>query len=419
MQRKILFFFTATFPYGKGEAFIESEMPFLAAHFDKIIIVSNTHTGEKRNIPENVEIEYFPYELSFFEKIAALKNLNTLLFKEEKSIIKNRYTSDFSKITRNILLTSIYKAEKLRKFIGKLEKLYVKKEDSVYLYSYWMNDMAAGCAYIREKNQNYTFICRAHGWDVYFERHEPPYLPLRNYISTWADKIYFVSAHGLNYFSEKNKISENTNLNVSYLGSFNQTSPAAFSRDRNTFKIVSCSSVIPLKRLDLMAQAISKLIDTKIEWTHLGGGQGEITLEQQLKSIFKNNNKISWQITGAVTHQEVMSYYRTHQYDVFINTSSFEGLPVSIMEAFSFGIPAVAPDVGGIKEIVKDGLNGFLFDVNAKPDGIALLIKHLIDMPDERYLNMRANAYKEWNYNFNAAKNYRSFIESLAVNSEE
>ena len=129
MQRKILFFFTATFPYGKGEAFIESEMPFLAAHFDKIIIVSNTHTGEKRNIPENVEIEYFPYELSFFEKIAALKNLNTLLFKEEKSIIKNRYTSDFSKITRNILLTSIYKAEKLRKFIGKLEKLYVKKED--------------------------------------------------------------------------------------------------------------------------------------------------------------------------------------------------------------------------------------------------------------------------------------------------
>ena len=38
--------------------------------------------------------------------------------------------------------------------------------------------------------------------------------------------------------------------------------------------------------------------------------------------------------------------------DLFINTSSSEGVPVSIMEALSVGIPIIATDVGGTKEIV-------------------------------------------------------------------
>lgn len=57
--------------------------------------------------------------------------------------------------------------------------------------------------------------------------------------------------------------------------------------------------------------------------------------------------------------QEVMSAF-----DVFTLSSRHEGKPVSLMEAFALGIPAVATRAGGIPEVVVDGENGLLVDVD-------------------------------------------------------
>ena len=65
---------------------------------------------------------------------------------------------------------------------------------------------------------------------------------------------------------------------------------------------------------------------------------------------------------GAIQNVEVYKYYNEHCADLFINVSSSEGLPVSIMEAISFGIPVIATDVGGTGEIVKNGISGFLIN---------------------------------------------------------
>jgi glycosyltransferase involved in cell wall biosynthesis len=48
--------------------------------------------------------------------------------------------------------------------------------------------------------------------------------------------------------------------------------------------------------------------------------------------------------------------------DVLILPSRREGLPEVILESFSFGIPVIASNVGGIPEIVKENYNGFLFE---------------------------------------------------------
>ena len=54
------------------------------------------------------------------------------------------------------------------------------------------------------------------------------------------------------------------------------------------------------------------------------------------------------------------------KFDVFLLLSNWEGFPISIIEAMRAGLPVIASDVGGVKEAVKDGVNGYLVDVNDK-----------------------------------------------------
>jgi glycosyltransferase involved in cell wall biosynthesis len=56
--------------------------------------------------------------------------------------------------------------------------------------------------------------------------------------------------------------------------------------------------------------------------------------------------------------------------DVYMNTSIHEGIPMSILEAMAHGVPVIAPHVGGIVEIIDDGVDGFLVS-GRKPQDFA------------------------------------------------
>ena len=56
------------------------------------------------------------------------------------------------------------------------------------------------------------------------------------------------------------------------------------------------------------------------------------------------------------------------QFDIFLFTSQSEGLPQVINEAFYFKVPVVTTNAGGIPEIVKDGVNGFMSNVEDYKD---------------------------------------------------
>ena len=61
---------------------------------------------------------------------------------------------------------------------------------------------------------------------------------------------------------------------------------------------------------------------------------------------------ISFKFIGNITNKKVYELYRKNQIDPLINLSLSEGLPVTFMEAFSFAVPVLAINVGGIKEII-------------------------------------------------------------------
>jgi glycosyltransferase involved in cell wall biosynthesis len=83
------------------------------------------------------------------------------------------------------------------------------------------------------------------------------------------------------------------------------------------------------------------------------------------------------------------------------------------MEAMSFGIPAIATNVGGVSEIVQDEKNGFLLEKDFTDTQLAERIRRCSEMPNEVYQTYRKAARDYWEENFNAEKNYSDFTDAI------
>ncbi len=79
-----------------------------------------------------------------------------------------------------------------------------------------------------------------------------------------------------------------------------------------------------------------------------------------LAGNFKNSEFLKHNVEYLGFVNDISLFFR--KIDVLILPSRREGLPRVILEAFSFGIPVIASNVGGIPEIVKENYNGFLFN---------------------------------------------------------
>ncbi|MFT5925528.1 MAG: glycosyltransferase involved in cell wall biosynthesis [Rubritalea sp.] len=72
----------------------------------------------------------------------------------------------------------------------------------------------------------------------------------------------------------------------------------------------------------------------------------------------------------------------SEQHDIFINTTGFDNLPVSLIEAMALGLPVVSTNVGGIPYLIENDLNGMLVpydDVEKMAGSIDYLISHPIE----------------------------------------
>ena len=104
------------------------------------------------------------------------------------------------------------------------------------------------------------------------------------------------------------------------------------------------------------------------------GGEGEIENIGELCAAQGLNQVVS--LLGWVDGDRKMEVF--HQAQVFVLPSYYEGLPMVILEAMASGLPVVATSVGGIPEVVEEGVNGYLIqpgDVDALVQRILLLLK--------------------------------------------
>lgn len=94
------------------------------------------------------------------------------------------------------------------------------------------------------------------------------------------------------------------------------------------------------------------------ELTLLGDGPEE----QHLRNVVNELQLKDVTFKGRVEREEIASVYADH--DVFLNSSDIDNMPVSIIEAFSSGLPVVTTEAGGIPYMIRHGENGFLAPLN-------------------------------------------------------
>ena len=84
-----------------------------------------------------------------------------------------------------------------------------------------------------------------------------------------------------------------------------------------------------------------------------------------------------------------------------------------VMEAMSYGIPVIATNVGGVKELFRNCPLGYIIDADITSEDLKEQILEYILLPQSIHNQMKANCYVNWTEEWDAKTNYTNFAEEL------
>ena len=156
------------------------------------------------------------------------------------------------------------------------------------------------------------------------------------------------------------------------------------------FKVLCIARLAPPKKFDLFCKIALSLIDQNIEFYWVGN-----------KEVSKNlpaNVQCLGEIPNA--HQLIPKAH------IFVLPSCYEGMPVSILEALSYGIPVLASDVGGVKEVLN-GNNGVALKNSAD-----IFAKNILKYKNNKLVYDAACAEARQSYlqRFTVGKMYETYL---------
>lgn len=399
------------YPFGYGEPFFEDELKIIHSFFFKITIVITEINSKDANkklffVPENAKISFLKKSNQY--KLMSLKYIFRRLFWEELIYVKKHLKINLSLNNIKTALEALKQAFDIKSFIK--ENIVSSSKNESILYSYWCTNYTLGMCLGKEKQ--HKLISRIHGWDLYFERAAFNYLPFRKQIIENLNSLITISDNGRNYLIQKFDDLNTGNIVTHRIGISNTFNLHHTKGNSSTLKLLSISSIVPIKRVELIIEALTLISNLKIDWTHIGTGPEMDMFLDFAQARLRKKLNINYSFKGLLKKDDVFSTMQNGNFDLFINVSISEGIPVSIMEAYSFGIPAIATDVGGTSEIVNNE-NGILLKSNPLPKDVSQAIYSFFYLSKEEKIEKRLAAYNTWNVKFNAQKNYTSFANQI------
>jgi glycosyltransferase involved in cell wall biosynthesis len=404
-----LFLFTNTFPYKKGEPFLINEFEFTKKYFSSIAILS--FYGEIKDsyfLPDSqVDLiqpvlksprENFKIFLSGFFNLAPIGFHVKDFFKQKIFLAPDKLYWFLTSLmmTRLILSSKSYK-EMLRR---------IAVAENPVLYFYWGDNMCWTVPYMLKKlnHKSVKIVIRLHRADLY-EDLKNNYAPFRTEIFSRADVLVPVSLDGKSYL-DKHYPAFKDKVFLSRLGVFDHGSNPV--NNENEYCVISVSNIVAVKRVHLIFEALRNS-SKKITWHHFGDGAETENLKKLLNSAPAN---LKVKLHGFTENRDLIKFYQNQKIDLFMNVSTSEGLPVSIMEALSFAVPVIATNVGGTAELVNSDV-GELIDVNTDATTLAKKIDRILSLDPEKKQMMRNNAKRNFENKVNALHNYPQFYDTI------
>lgn len=403
---KTLIVILSDYPYNNGEPFFENEISYLSNSFKYVYVYSvmgKHNETQTRTYPENVKC--MPLSCTHNRLKYCLKGLFcnhgkfTIVNKNIKKLLMNSYI-----LGRN--------NEIFKKIIKHIRKENINLKNCV-IYSYWLT-LGISAVKLKQYINKYLgyspfAVSRCHRYDLYSDVNDYNYQPLQKETIESLDCVCSCSESG-NKYLKKLYPDQSEKIITSRLGTrFHTINLAQRKHKQKVF--VSCSGLRPVKRLDLFAEGFSLAAKTdgSIHWVCIGDGEDK----DKIVSVV-NNNSLNDRVSflGDLSNDRVYTYYSEKNVFCFVNTSASEGIPVSIMEAISFGIPVIATDVGGTGEIVSS-LNGVILPKDCTKEDICAAILKLCSLNDTDYNYLRLNSRHKWEEEYNANLNYEKWVSVL------
>lgn len=404
------------FPYNNGEvaaeSYLETEIGILANRFDEIVVVG---TEAPEGLQPTCELPNNVRHVALGVGNAEADKVSEALQGIVLGVIGPRYVREvlFSDPAANTIqkraFLGYFVARAYRKYRELLKVLGDIGFEPTHIYSFWFWDTALVATWLKDAYRCAFAFARAHRYDLYAYRSYRCYLPLREYLLQRLDWVFPCSKDGRDYMNWTWPGYEGK-LRTAYLGTRDLSDRSGAARG-DTFRIASCSRVVPVKRVELIADAM-KLLDSdgiRAEWTHFGGGEKL----QEVKARVVGLTHVCCDFPGNVPNFELLDVYGRVDFDLFVNVSESEGIPISLMEACGTGIPVLATDVGGTCEIVYPGLNGDLLPVDVSARQLADSIEAFAALPEEYRLFLREGARRIWESNFRASNNVGQLADTV------
>lgn len=360
-----IIYVTASLPYGATEIFAIPELRELLRRGHEVRLIPMSRYTDHAHSDAEAFLPLTRYERLVSPKVLSAgvaelvrhplrirRVLHKLTDNQPKNIIKKN---------RAVLLRSLWLA------------YYARVWGADHIHAYWAS-VAGSAAMIAGEVSGIPWSFTAHRWDIA----APNALPAKVESAQFAR---FISQDGLNLAQAVGGPFLAQRATIIRMGvpleptEGRRTEPPAGTQ----LRLVCTGSLIPRKGQRFLLEALARLKEQGVNITVDLAGEGETRPELLAQAARLG---IAEQVTlrGNVDHAELLKEYSAGRYDAFILPSLHEGISVALIEAMSRGLPAIATDVGGTRELLTEGA-GLLIPAEDVESIVEAVRKLALDTP--------------------------------------
>lgn len=218
-----------------------------------------------------------------------------------------------------------------------------------------------------------------------------------------ADKVLVLSEQWRKWIREA--LGLNENIDVLY----NPCPTVQRREDIREKSILFAGTIIPRKGYETLLKGFAQIASRHPDWRIMFAGNGEIENAERLAKELQIENQVEF--LGWVSGEKKELAFQ--KASIYCLASDGEGFPMGVLDAWAYGIPCVVTPVGGIPDIIVNGINGLIFNVGdyrqlscqlEKLVADRALRKSIVEMSD-LYVNgtFRADTINKQLYNIYAA----------------